>query len=224
MRGVILAGGEGTRLGLPYNKQATLVYEKPMITYPLETLKQMGCDSTVIVTNPNGIGDLAKIIKDGAEYGMDITYKIQPESGGVSQALGYAEGEVKGVFPVLCGDVFLDPAPEPTNEPTLYWHEFEGAQNHSVWNPETNEIVEKPLRDIGKRAIIAYVFDERVFELIKTLEPSERGELEMTDLYKWYLDNGVKMQEYKGTFIDMGTPEGLLKAANHIKERHETNN
>jgi glucose-1-phosphate thymidylyltransferase len=215
MTGVVLAGGEGKRMGLPYNKHLANVYDKPMIQYPLETLKEMGCDSAVIVSTPEGIGDMAKMLRDGAEVGLDITYKVQPHPVGTPHALGYAEGIVKGVFPVLCGDVYLDPAPEPQDEATLYWHEFPEAINHSVWNPETNEIVEKPLRDIGTRAIIAYIFDEKVFDFIRTLEPSDRGELEMVDLYRGYLLEGIKMQEYKGFFADMGTPEGLLKVANY---------
>ena len=117
---------------------------------------------------------------------------------------------------MLCGDAYFDPAPESSDRPTLYYHEFEGAQNHSVWDPETNQIIEKPIRDIGKRAIIAYYYDERVYDVIKGLKPTERGELELIDLHNWYLQNGANIKEYKGFFGDMGTSEGLLRVANHI--------
>lgn len=214
MTGVILAGGEGTRLGTnrPYNKHLSLVYDKLMIEYPIRTLKEMGVTNVQLVTSKDGWEDMFELY--GNRIGdVDIRYKIQPKPLGAADALGKAS--VKGVFPVLCGDAYFDPAPEPSDRPTLYWHEFEGAQNHSVWDPETNQIIEKPVRDIGKRAIIAYYYDERVYEVIKGLKPTERGELELIDLHNFYLQNGADVKEYKGFFTDMGTPEGLLRAANH---------
>lgn len=223
MTGVVLAGGEGTRLNPmteAYNKHTAVVYDRPMIYYPLDTLKKMGCDSVVIVSGPKGIGDLAKVLKDGSDIRMDITYKVQPEeAGGTAQALAQAEGHVDGVFPVLCGDVYLDPAPEPAGTPTLYWNEFDTATQHSVWNPETNEVEEKPIRDIGKKAIIAYCFDERIFDVIRTLKPTERGEIELVDIYNWYLQNGAQVKEHDGFFGDMGTPDGLLRVAKHHQEK-----
>jgi len=219
--GVILGGGEGTRLypaTRAYNKHTAIVYDKPMVAYPIETLKEWGCDEIIVVSGPKGCGDLFKVLRNGEDFGVNIHYAVQDnEAGGTAQALGAIEGMVEGTFPVLCGDVYFNPAPEPVAEATLYWHEFDGAENHTVWNPETNELIEKPLRDIGKRAIVAYWFDERVFDVIKNLEPSARGELEMVDIYKWYLENGIQMKEYDGTFVDMGTPDGLLKVANYVK-------
>ncbi len=223
MTGVILGGGEGTRLypaTRAYNKHTAVVYDRPMVHYPIETLKALGCDEVIVVSGPKGCGDLFKVLRNGQDLGVEIHYAVQEhEAGGTAEALGAVEGMVEGTFPVLCGDVYFDPAPEIVDQPTLYYHEFEGAENHSVWNPETNEIIEKPLRDIGKRAIIAYWFDERVFDVIRKLEPSRRGELEMVDVYKWYLENGIQMKEYKGLFVDMGTPDGLLKVANRTKEK-----
>lgn len=219
--GVILAGGEGTRLGRnrPYNKSLTLVYDRPMIEYPVQTLKDMGMDYAHIVSTPQGVHDLYKTY--GLEInGVRVHYETQYHPSGSAAALGHTA--LKGVFPVLCGDVYFDPTPQldpdkaPT--PTLFWHEFEGAQNHSVWNPETNEIIEKPARNIGRRAIVAYFFDERVYDVIDNLQPSERGEIELVDVHRWYLENGAEMREYKGFFQDMGSPDGLLKVANHIKE------
>lgn len=202
-KGIITAGGRGERLGLPYNKHQALVYDKLMIEYPVETMRQMGYEPVVVTNGP---------------YLGPYEQEFQAEPKGMPDAILQVEGKVKGIFPVLAGDVYFDPPPTPTDEPTLYWHDFPEAVNHSVWNPETNEIVEKA-RDMGTRAIIAYIFDERVFDVIRTLQPSKRGELEMTDIYKWYLTQGVRMEEYKGFFTDMGTPDGLLRAANHEADK-----
>lgn len=219
MEGVILAGGEGTRLGKrSYNKQLALVYDRMMIEYPIQTLKDMGVDHARIVSSAEGVDDLFKVYRDKIN-GLDVSYNVQYKPKGAAHALGHTS--LEGVFPVLCGDVYFDPAPESSEVPTLYWNEFEGAQNHSVWDPETNEIIEKPTRYIGKRAIVAYVYDQRVYDVIKGIQPTARGELELIDLHNWYLQNGAQMKEYKGYFQDMGTPEGLLKAANHISLRRK---
>lgn len=219
MKGVLLAGGNGTRLqelSQGKNKHTVEVFGKPMIKYPLENLKAMGCDSAVIITSPEGIGDLAAILGDGSEVGLDLSYKIQPEPGGSAQALGFAEGEVKGVFPVLCGDVFFDPKLPKSDKPALFWCDYAFGHLHSVWNPETGEIVEKPLRDIGKRAIVGSYYDERVFDVIRGLEPSDRGEVELVDLHRFYAENGADMVEHRGFFGDMGTPGGLQRVEHHI--------
>lgn len=218
MKGVLLAGGEGTRMGevtKHQNKHTLLVYDRPMIEYPVATLQAMGADSAVIVSSPIGVRDLFRRYKDEL-LGMDVSYETQYLPNGAADALGHTA--LTGTFPVLCGDVYFDPAPEPSTVPTLYWHEFEGAQNHSVWDPETNAIIEKPIRDIGKRAIVAYYYDERVYDVINNIKPSERGELELIDLHNWYLQHGADIKEYVGFFGDMGTPDGLLRVANHIQE------
>lgn len=213
--GVILAGGEGNRLGTyrPYNKHLSLVYDRLMIEYPVQTLLDMGIEHAQIVSTPDGVADMFRIYGDNIN-GLDVSYETQYHPAGTADALGHTA--LDGTFPVLCGDVYFDPAPGFTDRPTLYWHEFEGGQNHSVWDPETNAITEKPVRDIGKRAIVAYVYDEQVYDVIKTLKPTERGELELIDLHNWYLQNGAEVREYKGFFGDMGTPDGLLRVANHI--------
>lgn len=221
--GVILAGGEGTRLGnvtKMYNKQLALVYDRPMIEYPVQTMQDMGVDYIHIVSTPKGVVDMSRAYGDEIN-GTPVRFHEQRQPRGAADALN--KTYLEGVFPVLCGDVYLDPAPPPVEEPTLFWHDFPEAVNHTVWDPETNELVEKPLRDIGSRAIIAYAFDERVYECIDRMELSERGELELIDVYRYYMSRGIKMREYQGFFTDMGTPNGVLRAASHEWGKSEYN-
>lgn len=220
MEGVILAGGEGTRLGRrPYNKQLALVYDRMMIEYPAQTLLDMGVTEAQIVTTMSGVIDMGKAYGKNIN-GLNIEYKVQQTPRGAADALGHTA--IEGVFPVLCGDVYFDPSPEPSDVPTLYYHEFPGAENHSVWHPESNTIVEKPIVDLGRRAIVAYIYDDRVYDVIDSLKPTERGELELIDLHNFYLQNGAQVMPYKGFFGDMGTPSGLLRVANHIHEKNST--
>lgn len=221
MRGVVLAGGAGTRLRPAtevYPKCMALVYDKPMIHYPINTLKDMGCDSAVIVGSPDGIGAIAKAYKDGSEHGIDLIYKVQNKPGGVAQALGRVAGEIKGLFPLVLSDCYYSPAPPQQEQPTLYWHDFEYGDAHSVWHPESDAIIEKPRGvDLGKRAVISYFYDDQVFDFIKTMQPAHgTGELEIVDIHNFYRREGAQFVEYQGYFADMGTPDGLLRAANHI--------
>lgn len=216
--GIVLAGGTGSRLGnhRPYAKSLALVYDRMMIEHPIRTLKDMGVEHTVVVSSPEGVADLFKTYRHTIDD-VDISYETQYQALGSAHALG--QTALGGVFPVLCGDVYFDPAPEPADRPTLYWHEFPTGNQHSVYDPETHTITEKPIRDIGKRAVIAYYYDEQVYDVIKTLEKSERDELELVGLHQWYLANGADVKEYKGFFGDMGTPDGLLRVANHIASK-----
>jgi glucose-1-phosphate thymidylyltransferase len=224
MTGVILAGGKGSRMRPAtelYNKHTIWVYDRPMIDIPIKTLKDMGCDNVQIISSPEGVGDIAKLVKDGAEFEVDITYKIQREADGMAGALGVSNVQDE-LFPVVCGDCYYDPNPVMPDKPSIWWSEVEFAKNHGVWNPETNEIIEKPIRDIGRRAVIGvYVYDQRVYDVIRQLKPSARGELEITDINNWYLKNGGQVLHHAGFFGDMGTTDGLLRVANHIKENKE---
>lgn len=215
---VLLAGGVGSRLKNPvYNKHLAIVNEKLMVEYPLRTLGAMGCTDVVIVGSPESTPDLVRLIGDGSDYSLGATYKVQKVPRGAADALGRAKGLVEGTFPVLCGDVYFDPAPELTDKPTLYWTHLDTANQHSVFDPEANVVVEKPKQNLGKRAVVAYMYDDTVFDLIPELEPSERGELELVDIHNFYLSVGADVKEYKGFFGDMGSPQGLLRVANHIR-------
>lgn len=223
MRGVILAGGNGTRIGETaeiYNKHVSQCFDKPVIAYPLKTIAAMGCDQAVIVGSPKSIGDIARYVKDGERFGIDVAYKVQAEPTGVAGAIERAKDLVSGVFPLILGDCYYDPALPVQTSPTLFWHNYNWANQHSVWNPEANVIVEKPRYvDLGKRAIIGYYYDTTVFDFIEGMSPSQSGELEIVDIHNYYRNSGADFVEFDGYFSDMGTPEGLLRAAQHEKER-----
>lgn len=223
MKGVILAGGSGSRLAPQtevQSKAMVMVYDRPAIEYPLNTLREMGCDSAIVVASPKSVGEIAGYFKDGERVGLSLEYAVQNTPSGVADALYRTKNAVSGTFPVLLGDVYFDKPLEPQTEATLFWNEFDLATAHSVWNPEHDIIVEKPRYiDIGKKAIVAYYYDERVFEFIESMSPAQSGELELVDVHNFYRQLGAKMIQYSGFFADMGTPNGVLRAANHIKEQ-----
>lgn len=202
-----------------YNKGAVLVYDKPMIHYPLMALHNMGCDRVTIVTNPHGIGDISQYVKDGEAFGMDAEYRIQAPGASFAKAIGSLS--VEGVFPFMLGDCYYDPLPPPRETPTLFWHAYEFANQHSVWNPEINGIVEKPRgMNLGNRAVIAYFYDERLVEFAQSFTPQPGSPpMEIVDIHNFYRENGADMVEYEGFFSDLGTPDGLLRGALHEQER-----
>lgn len=219
MTGVVLAGGQGTRLRpLTYvaNKHLLPVYTKPMIYYPIETLKSMGCDEIVIVTGGEHIGGFVNVLGDGSEFGVRFTYRIQTEAGGIAQALGCVEGLVKGIFPVILGDNYLDEKPVFYSRPTIYTKEVDDPERFGVYHEGT--IVEKPTKPLSNQAVIGlYVYDESVFDFIRNLKPSARNELEITDVNNWYLTRDCLVLEYQGYWSDMGTHDTLLEVANYVK-------
>lgn len=232
MKGVILAGGEGTRLreiSSGKNKHTVEVGGQPMITYPLRTLGSLGCEGVVIVTSPTGLGEIREIVGYGSQFNMDVTYAIQEQPLGTANALQQAEGSMEGVFALICGDVFIDPTPQTTiQRPTLFWNEFELGNRHTVYIPSTTEtpaeLIEKPTdeylrtRKAGRKAIVFYLYDLEVFKVIPRVGKSARGELELEDLHKYYLDKlGEEiMEQHTGFFGDMGTPDGLARVEDYI--------
>lgn len=219
MKGVVLTGGNGSRL-MPtteiYNKHAVHVWDRPMIHYPLRTLAEMGLEDVVIVASPTGAGDIARTVKDGSDFGLSVEYRIQKAAIGVGNAIKQAQKSVDGNFVLMLGDCYYDPAPPLNTHPTLFWHNYEFADQHSVWSPNADAIIEKPrVVNLGKRAIISYVYNEEVFDFIDQMEAAPSGELEIVDIHNFYMMNGAVMQRYDGFFSDMGTPAGLTRAAMH---------
>lgn len=221
--GVILAGGEGTRLRpLTYvaNKHLLPVYNKPMIYYPIETLKGMGVTDIILVSGGENIGGFVNVLGDGSALGVNLTYRVQSRPGGIAEALGCVEGLVKGLFPVILGDNYFEEQPQMATRPRIVLSEVENPERFGVYMPQKNRIIEKPATRVGNAAVTGlYFYDEAVFEVIKTLKPSSRGELEVTDINNWYLEHGAEVVFWQKEWHDMGTFDSLLAVANLIRNK-----
>lgn len=238
MKGVILAGGLGSRL-YPLtkvtNKHLLPVYNKPMIYYPIETLVRAGVRDILVVTGGNSSGDFLKLLGNGKQFGLKhINYTYQEGEGGIAHALSLAEHFVgKDKMVVMLGDNIIQ------QDITPYVRRF-GAQPEGarvllkkVSDPKRfgvatfrggriAEIVEKPKKPKSPYAVTGiYMYDASVFNFIKTLKPSRRGELEITDVNNWYLKRGVLAYDIlQGYWTDAGQFESLLRA-NVLVARHE---
>jgi glucose-1-phosphate thymidylyltransferase len=230
MKGVILAGGLGTRL-YPLtkitNKHLLPIYDKPMIFYPVETLINAGIIDIMIVTGGNYAGDFLRLIGNGKEFGLKhINYTYQEGEGGIADALSLAEYFADGEpICVVLGDniieknimkavkdfemqkggakILLKEVPDPER--------FGVAE---IENGKLVRVVEKPVQPRSNLAVIGiYMYDSRVFDIIKTLKPSGRGELEITDVNNAYIEEGKMTWEMlQGWWTDAGTFESLLRA------------
>lgn len=223
-KGIILAGGNGTRLRpLTYvtNKHLLPVYNKPMIEYPLKTLIDMGCDDILIVTGKERVGHFAEYLGDGSKFNVKFTYKVQEKAGGIAEALACAEGFVDAFeyFPVILGDNYFQKAPIKFNAPTLFVKAVDNPNRFGVLSADFKNIQEKPKKPETNLAVLGlYIFDIKVFDFIKKLEPSERGELEITDVNNMYLESGAEVRDYKYMWSDMGTLDSLMEVANRVKQ------
>jgi glucose-1-phosphate thymidylyltransferase len=219
MVGVILAGGQGTRLR-PLtevtNKHLVPVYNKLMIEYPIQTLVDMGCREIVIITGGEHIGGFAWYLGDGSKYGVRLTYRVQTSAGGIAQALGCAKGLVTGLFPVILGDNYFHSSVK-LEKPGIIVTKVPNPERFGVYHE--GKIVEKPKKRKSYLAVTGlYWYDERVFEVIKTLKPSKRGELEITDVNNWYLkQEGTIVMRYRDFWSDMGTFDSLMEVAEYVK-------
>ena len=208
MRGVLLAGGRGTRMGdstQVANKHTLPVYDRPMIYFPVHTLRAMGCDDILVITSPDAVGDLATLLPD-------CTFRVQPEPNGVAGALALAEGYVDGLFPVILGDNWFSVAPPMPDGPALFTFHHSNPERFGVLH--NGVVYEKPAEPPSHRVVTGlYVFDSRAFDAIRGLTPSVRGELEIADVNTWYLARGAQVVDVDGEWSDMGTPDSLLDVA-----------
>jgi glucose-1-phosphate thymidylyltransferase len=230
MKGVILAGGLGTRLHpltKVTNKHLLPVYDKPMIYYPIQTLINAGIDDILIVTGGNNAGDFLKLLGNGKEFGLKhINYTYQEGEGGIAEALGLAEFFASGEkICVVLGDNIIEKNIRKAVEnfrkqkegAKILLKEVSDPQRFGVAELKGDRIVrieEKPREPKSQYAVIGiYLFDQEVFNTIKTLKPSDRGELEITDVNNRYIEKGLMTWDIlEGWWTDAGTFESLLRA------------
>lgn len=221
LKGVMLCGGLGTRM-LPatkaMNKHMIPVLNKPMVLYPLQTLIDMGVKDVLIVSGGNHIGQIASFLGDGSEYGVNLTYKVQKEAGGIAQALLLASDFVDGQFVVILGDNYFSKPVEVPEGCGIVIRAVPDARRFGVYKDA--HIEEKPIEPKSNLAVTGmYFYTPEIFDFIRTLAPSARGELEITDVNNWCLDNlDVFVTVYDGFWSDMGTPESMRATIKHLHD------
>jgi glucose-1-phosphate thymidylyltransferase len=231
MKGIILAGGTGSRL-LPLtkvtNKHLLPVYNKPMIYYPLEKLLEAGLSEIMIVSGRGHAGHFLELLGSGSDYGARFTYEIQDEAGGIAQALGLAERWAGGenVAVILGDNIFQDSFINDVNSfksgAKIFLNEVPDANRFGVAEVEGSRVVsieEKPKKPKSNYAVTGlYFYDASVFDIIKTLKPSDRGELEITEVNNAYIQKGQMTFSFlNGFWSDAGTFDSLMRASNMIQ-------
>lgn len=222
MKGIILAGGTGSRL-YPLtkvtNKHLLPVGDKPMIYHPIEKLTDVGIDEILIVTGTEHMGAVVNLLGSGMDFGCRFTYKVQDEAGGIAQALGLAENFAgkEPVLVILGDNIFESSLKEAVNDypgkgAQILIQEVPDPKRYGVAELDGDRVVsieEKPKEPRSSYAVTGiYFYDATVFDCIKTLKPSGRGELEITDVNNYYIQKGeMKSSILKGWWTDAGTPE-----------------
>lgn len=234
MKGIVLSGGVGSRLypcTKVTSKQLLPVYNRPMIFYPINTLIKAGIKEILIIIAPERAGDYLNLLGSGKEFGVKFTYEIQDKPAGLPEAFIIGEQFIgnDSVALILGDNLFED-------DFTAHVKGFSAGAKifaKKVHDPErfgvvkfddtmnAEMIVEKPVEKISDHAITGlYLYDKRVVEAAKKLEPSARGELEIVDLHNWFLKKGeLSVAEIKGEWIDCGTFDSLLRAQVLAKEK-----
>ncbi len=234
MKGVILAGGLGTRL-LPMtrvtNKHLLPVYDRPMIYYPIQQLVHAGVRDILIVTGGDSAGDFLKLLRNGHDFGLDhLRYAYQEGEGGIADALGLAEFFAAGQpIAVILGDnIFQEPLGAAIDEfrrrpegAMILLKEVDDPERFGVATVQGDkvvDIVEKPASPQSRLAVTGcYLYDARVFAIVRTLTPSKRGELEITDVNNRYLELGeLRHHVVQGWWTDAGTVASLHRAASLV--------
>jgi len=238
MKGIILAGGTGSRL-YPLtkvtNKHLLPVYDQPMIYYPLNSLVNAGITEIMIVSGRGHAGHFLELLGSGAEFGVRLTYEIQEKAGGIAEALGLADSwaDDDNVAVILGDNIFEDNVKADvtsfTNGAKIFLKEVPDASRFGVVDLQENKVIsieEKPKIPKSNYAVTGlYLYDSEVFTIIKKLKPSKRGELEITDVNNAYLKRGkIQYAILKGYWSDAGTFNSLMRASmlvqQHSAEKH----
>lgn len=238
MKGIILAGGKGSRL-YPMTKAVSKplipIYDKPMVYYPLAVLLMSGCDEIMLITAPPDVEAYQRLLGDGSQFGIRLSYGIQYVARGIADAFLIAEQFIAGepcclilgdnLFYGSDLDALLRTAVARKDGATIFGYPVKDPSAYGVVEFDKDNrvlsIEEKPAKPKSKYAVPGlYFYDENAVALAKTLKPSARGELEITSLNEEYLKRGklhVELMERGMAWLDTGTPEGMLNAAQYVE-------
>jgi len=233
-RAIICAGGNATRLHpltLITNKHLLGIYDSPMIYYPLKTLLSAGIQDILIITGKEHGGNFIELLGDGSRFNANFTYRVQEKPNGIAGALSLAKDFANNEsIAVILGDNFFENELLPNSiwekGAKIFLKEVPDANRFGIAEIKDNKVIgieEKPKDPKSNLAVTGfYIYDNQVWGVINLLNPSARGELEISDVNQWYINKGEMRHEIvKGYWSDMGTHESLLKTSNFVRNKNK---